>query len=95
MSLAPHFQKQHRHGQFLLDFGLLDLPGFSERDIHSIYHCYTGFCKTSSFFSSTYQVTAQDTVNIKSPLCTASGLHLTGGLAPSLQMPKASQIHGI
>lgn len=35
-SLAPHFQKQHRHGLFLPDFGLLNLPGSSERNIHSI-----------------------------------------------------------
>lgn len=51
--------------------------------------------KTSSSFRSTYQLTAQETVNVKSPLCTAGGLHLTGGLAPSLQLPKATQIRWI
>lgn len=95
MSLVPQFQKQHRHGRFLLDFGLLNLPGSSGRDIHSTWHCYAGVCNASSSLRSTHQTTAQETANIKSPSCTASVLHLTGVLPASLQLPRAAHIHRI
>jgi len=42
-----------------------------------------------------YYITAQETANVKSPLCTDSILHLLGGLEPSLQLPKSTQIHWI
>lgn len=81
------FPNQQRHGQFSVNFELLNLPGSSGRD-SSTYHCYSKFCKAFASFRRIWHNTAQETGSATSPLCTASASHPMVGLAPGFSCPK-------